>query len=140
MATQQFVALLKRVRIPLATPGFLLLLTNVFNSPILKLLLNYSTIMLQLTNRKLNYLVGISEILNDKTRIKILKLLFQNEEICVSDIAKDVKVSLSAVSHQLAKLEARGIVSSRRDGQAICYYLKKSKPTKLVKKFLELNF
>lgn len=96
--------------------------------------------MLQLNNRQLNNIVIISNILADKTRVKILKLLLENKEICVSDIAENTKVSLSAVSHQLKKLEMLKIVSYQRKGQTICYYLNKhNRSTKLIKKMLNLR-
>ena len=62
------------------------------------------------------------KILSDPTRFKILLLLFESEgELCVTDIAEKVKISHSAASHQLSKLEAHSIVSSYRDGQTVCY-------------------
>lgn len=63
-------------------------------------------------------------ILSDPTRVRILKLLFRNREgMCVYEIAKEVGSSPSATSHQLAKLEARGIVFCYREGQKMCYEL-----------------
>lgn len=93
-----------------------------------------------LNRRQLNNLTEIFGILTDKTRVKILKLLLENKEVCVSDIAKVVNVSLSAVSHQLRKLELLKIVSSQRKGQTICYYLNKnSRSTKIFEKLLSLK-
>lgn len=58
----------------------------------------------------------------DSTRIKILYLLF-TEEHCVSDIASDVGVSQSAISHQLKLLKQMKLVRSRREGKTIYYAL-----------------
>lgn len=58
----------------------------------------------------------------DSTRIKILCLLFE-EEHCVGDIASDVGVSQSAISHQLQLLRHMKLVKSRREGKTIYYQL-----------------
>ena len=76
-------------------------------------------------------------ILADPTRLAILQAFFNSKEYCVSDIASKVNVSLSAASHQLARLEARGIVSCYRKGQKICYQLNKNSLTKKIKNILE---
>lgn len=66
----------------------------------------------------------IARLLSDPTRLRILKLLFQNPEgMCVYEIAEEVGSSPSATSHQLAKLEAREIVCCYREGQKMCYEL-----------------
>lgn len=71
------------------------------------------------------------KILSDPTRFKIVCLLLKNAEgICVNEIADSVSISHSAVSHQLSKLEAKGVVTSFREGQTICYELKKNAFTK----------
>lgn len=58
----------------------------------------------------------------DSTRIKILYLLFE-EEHCVGDIAEDVGVSQSAISHQLKLLRYMKLVKSRREGNTVYYDL-----------------
>ena len=58
----------------------------------------------------------------DSTRIKILYLLFE-EEHCVGDIAEDVGVSQSAISHQLKLLRYMKLVKSRREGKTVYYDL-----------------
>ena len=58
----------------------------------------------------------------DSTRIKILYLLFEDEH-CVGDIAADVGVSQSAISHQLKLLRYMKLVKSRRVGKTVYYDL-----------------
>ncbi len=58
----------------------------------------------------------------DSTRVRILQYL-QNGELCVSDMAKLLGVTKSAVSHQLQALKASKLVKARRDGQMIYYSL-----------------
>ena len=64
------------------------------------------------------------KILSDPTRFKMLCLLSESKEgLCVGELADAVGVSHSAASHQLTKLEARGVVTSFREGQEVCYEL-----------------
>lgn len=64
-------------------------------------------------------------ISSDPTRLKILYLLKRYQELCVSDLAEILQVSLSAVSHQLRLLERSGLVKKIRIGKMVCYSLQK---------------
>ncbi len=61
-------------------------------------------------------------VFGDSTRIKILWALFEHE-MCVCAIAELLKITQSAVSHQLKLLRHAKLVSSRRDGKTIYYFL-----------------
>ena len=56
----------------------------------------------------------------DRTRIRILYVL-QNKEMCVSDIAQQLDMTQSAISHQLSTLKQGKLVKSHRDGKTIFY-------------------
>lgn len=58
----------------------------------------------------------------DITRIHILSLL-ANGEMCVNDIADQVALSQSAISHQLRILKQKDLIKFRRDGKNIIYSL-----------------
>jgi len=60
---------------------------------------------------------------SDCTRLKILWLLRENKELCVSDLAKVLGVSVSGISHQLSLLERAGLVTKVKTGQMVCYFL-----------------
>ena len=62
------------------------------------------------------------KLFGDSTRIKILYCLFANE-MCVCDIAALLRMSQSAISHQLALLKRSKLVSARRDGKTVFYAL-----------------
>lgn len=72
----------------------------------------------------------------DDTRIRILCVLFQHPEVCVSDIAASVKMSISAISHHLQLLRDNGVVTTKRLGQNICYGLKQTKYTKQLRNLI----
>ena len=59
----------------------------------------------------------------DPTRVHILSLLRQNEELCVNDIADAVELSQSAISHQLKILKQMHLIKFRREGKNIWYSL-----------------
>ena len=81
----------------------------------------------------------IFRLLADPTRLKILELLFRSKKkLCVHEIAEIVGVSQSATSHQLAKLESRGIVNCFRLGQMMCYEINQSSLAKNVRDLLVL--
>lgn len=60
--------------------------------------------------------------LADGNRLRILWALRQGE-MCVCDLAAFLKVSESAVSHQLRLLRTLHLVSKRRDGVVLYYRL-----------------
>ena len=70
-------------------------------------------------------LVYAMQLLGDKTRFKIFKLLMGKREMCVTEIANEVDISVSAVSQHFRNFEIVGIVNKTRYGQKICYILNK---------------
>lgn len=81
-------------------------------------------------------LVGIFGVLGDKNRFLIMKLLIDQGEMCVSDIANVLDVSVSAVSQHLRILEMSKMVECERMGQMMCYKPKIDDPS--VKKIINL--
>ena len=67
-------------------------------------------------------LAELFKIFGDTTRIKILYALFE-AELCVCDIAQLLRLTQTAVSHQLRVLKTNKLVKSRRDGKNIFYSL-----------------
>ena len=68
-------------------------------------------------------LVRIFKALADKTRQDILELLGE-EEMNVTDICSEFRVSQPTVSHHLHILKNSGLVDYRKDGKNIYYYVK----------------
>lgn len=69
-------------------------------------------------------LIYILQLLGDKTRFKIFKLIADNQDMCVSEIASELHISVSAVSQHFRSFEMLGLVRKHRTGQKICYELK----------------
>lgn len=61
-------------------------------------------------------------ILSNENRFSIMKLLLSTKrDLCVQELSEAVGISQSATSHQLAYLEAYGVVKSVRTGKTKCY-------------------
>lgn len=78
----------------------------------------------------------IFRALGDDTRYQLVKLLRDQDEPCVSDLAKSIGISRAGTSQQLQVLARAGILRRERDGQRICYSLNNDEPA--VQKVLEL--
>ncbi len=68
-------------------------------------------------------LADIFKILSDPTRLKILLTLLKQKELAVCCLSESVKMSVSAVSHQLRLLRGAKLVKFRREGKNIFYSL-----------------
>lgn len=67
-------------------------------------------------------LAELFKVFGDSTRIKILWAL-DEAEMCVCDIAVLLKMTQSAISHQLRLLKQADLVKSRREGKIVYYSL-----------------
>lgn len=81
-------------------------------------------------------IVNIFKLLGDPTRTKILYAL-TNGELCVCDLAASLKMSQSAVSHQLRVLRDSNLVKFRKDGKIVYYSLADDHVVKLIKMGVE---
>ena len=67
-------------------------------------------------------LAATFEVLADPTRIRIIHVLSQGE-LCVCDVAHVLKMSMSAISHQLRRLRDLRLVKYRYEGRMSFYSL-----------------
>ena len=67
-------------------------------------------------------LAELFKVFGDSTRIRILYALAEHE-LCVCDIAGILRLSQTAVSHQLRVLKQSKLVKARRDGKIVFYSL-----------------
>ncbi len=63
------------------------------------------------------------KLLGEPTRVRLLYALLAAGEMNVGDLAAEVGVTETTVSHALRLLRAAGIVRNRRDGRSIYYRL-----------------
>ena len=61
--------------------------------------------------------------LADDTRLRILELLTQHDELCAQEIIEYLNLSQSSISRHLSQLSANGFITERRREVAKCYSL-----------------
>ena len=71
---------------------------------------------------ELDSLAELFKVFGDPTRIRILFVLFETE-VCVCDLARELNMTQSAVSHQLRILKQSRLVKNRREGKSMFYSL-----------------
>lgn len=81
-------------------------------------------------------LAELFKIFGDSTRIKILFAILESE-MSVNDIADVLKMTQSAISHQLRILKSNGLVKYRRDGKSLIYSLADSHVTTILSQGLD---
>ena len=65
------------------------------------------------------------------TRLGIVQLLANHEELPVKAICDELNTEQSLMSHHLSNLKLKGILSSRRQGKQILYTLKQKEILKI---------
>jgi len=82
---------------------------------------NYSYIML-LKEHTSTHLADLFSALSDPTRLRIISVLLESE-MNVGELAAQLGMTESAVSHQLRGLRQLRLVRSRKDGRQVFYAL-----------------
>jgi len=83
-----------------------------------------------------NQVTEIFASLSDPTRARVLFAL-SKAELCVCDLASLLRMSISAVSHQLRVLRHLGLVKYRKDGRMAYYSLDDEHASALLNQALE---
>lgn len=60
----------------------------------------------------------------DESRLRILHLIFENEEMCISDLEKVLEFTQTKTSRHLTYLKNSGILTFRRDNHWVFYSIK----------------
>lgn len=80
--------------------------------------------IMRLKNFSLSYGSQIFKSFSDEARIRIIFLLYQNKELCISDLEKILGFTQTKTSRHVNYLKNAGLVSSRKSDQWIFYFLK----------------
>lgn len=83
---------------------------------------SYGYVYGKLKENELYFLTEFFKSLGTPTRIRILFLLME-QEACVGDLAVQLNLTQSAVSHQLNILKSNKLLRQRRDGKMMYYTL-----------------
>jgi len=85
---------------------------------------------MKLTELKAIQLAELFSALSDASRVRIISLLIE-KEMSVSALADGLKMTESAVSHQLRGLRQMRIVRARKEGRQVFYTLEDEHVLKL---------
>ena len=69
-------------------------------------------------------LSDVLALAGNDVRLKILYLLYEENELCVCDLSDILKMNVSAISQHLRKLKDGNAVDVRKEGQTYFYYIK----------------
>ena len=61
------------------------------------------------------------EVLASDTRLRLLHEIAREDEACTSELAAALEMKPQAISNQLQRLQDKGIVAPRRDGNNVYY-------------------
>ena len=64
---------------------------------------------------------SLFEVLANDTRLRLLHEIVRLDEACTTELAEALEMKPQAVSNQLQRLQDKGIVASRRDGNNVFY-------------------
>ena len=73
-------------------------------------------------DEKIFDIAELFKMFGDSTRMRILFVLFESEA-CTCDLAEVLRMTPSAISHQLKTLQRAKLVKSRREGRTVYYSL-----------------
>ena len=79
---------------------------------------------------------SLDKIVSDTTRLRIIEYLFDGKK-CVNEISDNLKVSQSAISHQLKSLRQSDLVKTEKIGKLVYYELKDDHIKKIFESGLE---
>jgi predicted transcriptional regulator len=68
--------------------------------------------------------------LGDKTRFRLFQLISEKEQICVSQLASELSISVACVSQHMKILAEADLVNRVREGQRVCYEITTDSPSK----------
>ncbi|WP_084227038.1 metalloregulator ArsR/SmtB family transcription factor [Nostoc sp. KVJ20] len=92
-----------------------------------------------LSTDKAKQMAEVFGILADPNRLRLISAL-ADQELCVCDLAALIKMTESAVSHQLRLLKAMRLVSYRREGKNVYYSLADSHVINLYRSTVTCTF
>lgn len=81
-------------------------------------------------------LADLFKVFGDSTRLRVMVLL-SDRELAVSDIAEQLKMEQSTISHQLRVLRQNKLVRARRDGKQMYYALDDDHVKKIIEMGME---
>ncbi|MEM3403529.1 MAG: helix-turn-helix domain-containing protein [Nitrososphaeria archaeon] len=81
-------------------------------------------------------MVDLSTIFGSKGKFKILKTLLEEEEINISSLLREARISYPLAIKYLSELEKNGLIKQKRFGRIRIISLENNRSTRILKNFL----
>jgi len=97
---------------------------------------------IELLNKTDGSITRLSKVLNlagNGVRLKILYLIYKEEQLCVCDLSDILNMNVSAISQHLRKLKDGNILFDRRVGQTIYYSINEDYLDTLLPIFIQIS-
>ncbi|GEO23924.1 ArsR/SmtB family transcription factor [Cyclobacterium qasimii] len=78
---------------------------------------------MRLKNISLNYGMRVFKALSEESRVRILHLLMQNKELCISDLEHILEFTQTKTSRHVTYLKNAGLIGSKKRDQWTFYYV-----------------
>jgi len=82
--------------------------------------------LIKIKNLKIKKASEIFKALSDESRVRILHLIYQNEEMCISDLELILDFTQTKTSRHLIYLKNAEILEYRKQDQWVYYYVNKA--------------
>ena len=79
----------------------------------------------------------LEEVFSSKSRMKILKLIYQLGQLNVSDVARRLKLNFVSTSEHLKVLESEGILEERTYGRVRMYRFSETPKAKAIVQLID---
>jgi len=79
---------------------------------------------MRLKNFTLNFSVQFYKCLSEDSRLRVLFLVHQNQEMCISDLELILDFTQAKTSRHLTYLKNNGVLNSKKVDQWVFYYVK----------------
>lgn len=91
---------------------------------------------LKINETNIYNLAELFKVFGDSTRIRILLVLYKGE-LSVNEIANELNMTQSAISHQLKNLKSFSLIKNRKAGKEVYYSLDDNHVHNIIKQGLE---
>ncbi len=81
---------------------------------------------------KLNYTASILKTIGHPIRVGIIRKIYENQVLSVSEIQELLNVSQPVISLHLGILKKRGIINSSKKGKQSFYFIQKQSITQVI--------
>ncbi|MBL4585988.1 MAG: winged helix-turn-helix transcriptional regulator [Flavobacteriales bacterium] len=95
--------------------------------------------MLEESSDSIRNLATIHSMLGNEVRLKILYIIYKEQQVCVCDISDILQMTAPAISQHLKKLKDTGILLSKKVGQTVFYTINMEYMEPLLPTFIQIT-